>query len=108
MGRLIAKKVAGQITKAVAADQIRQKNEALGNLAWIVMNVADQADLRQWSTMPETIQVARLRLKPGTYTVKIQGLTSREGGGPSGENHVVQKLVVKPNKKTFINWRSVR
>ena len=33
------------------------------------MNAADQADLRQWTSLPATFQVARLRLPAGKYTV---------------------------------------
>ena len=32
---LAAKRVGGVVAKAIMADQIRQKNEALGDIAWI-------------------------------------------------------------------------
>jgi hypothetical protein len=44
---IIAGRVAGIVAKEVAADQLRQKNQLLGDLAWIGMHLADQADLRQ-------------------------------------------------------------
>ncbi|MEZ4870788.1 MAG: hypothetical protein R2827_00810 [Bdellovibrionales bacterium] len=106
-GRLVAKRMAGVAVKAVAADQIRQKNEGLGELAWLVMNIADQADLRQWSTLPQTFQIARIRLKPGQYKLKIQGLDGVEGQ-PTGETSAEREITVKPRKATFISWRSVK
>src|SRR6185437_17144536 len=73
---LVAKRLAGVATKAVIADQIAQKNKLLGELTWIGLNVADRADLRQWSTLPETFQVARALLPGGHYKVSVQGLGS--------------------------------
>ncbi|MBL7687190.1 MAG: hypothetical protein JNJ49_04095 [Bdellovibrionaceae bacterium] len=97
-GRLVASRVAGIATKAVLADQIRQKNEALGQLAWIAMNLADRADLRQWSTLPQSFQVARVQVQPGTYRVKL----SANGSSDAREEREVE---VKPGRKTFLVWR---
>lgn len=103
---LIAKRLAGIAAKAVVADQIRQKNKALGELAWIGMNLADRADLRQWSSLPSSFQVARVRLKPGHYKIKITGLNSADS--PTGEGTDWIDVDVHAGKKTFLNWRSVR
>lgn len=103
---LVASRVAGVVTKAVVADQIAQKNKLLGALAWIGMNAADRADVRQWSTLPQSFQFARMPLKAGKYKVNVAGL----GWGltPDGENMPEREVVIKPGKKTFITWRSVR
>jgi hypothetical protein len=102
---LIAKRAAGIAAKAVVADQIRQKNQGLGELAWLAMNAADQADLRQWSSLPATFQIAKVRLPPGKYKVKIIGL--RADATPSGEFQDWREIEVHARKKTFLNWRSV-
>jgi hypothetical protein len=104
--RLVGMRLAGIGAKAVVADQIGQKNKALGAVAWLAMNLADRADLRQWSTLPQTFQIARLPLKPGTYKVNVEGLGY--GNTPSGENMPEREVVIRPGKKTFISWRSVR
>lgn len=103
---IIAMRAAGIATKAVVADQLRQKNELLGQLAWIGMNIADQADLRQWLSLPSSIQVAKVRLKPGKYKVRITGLNA--GGFPTGEATEWQEITVAAKKKLFFNWRSLR
>ena len=103
---LIAKRVAGLAAKAVVADQIRQKNQLLGDLTWIGLNLADQADLRQWSTLPETFQVAKMLVPIGKYKVSVVGLNS--AGSSSGETMPFQEVTVRPRKKTFIFWRSYR
>ncbi len=101
---LVAKRVAGVVAKAVVADQVAQHNQLLGALAWIGMNAADQADVRYWETLPDTIQIARLRLAPGEHLVRVVGLNY--SGQPTGETAQF-KVVIAPGKKTFINWRSL-
>ena len=103
---IIAKRAAGIAAKAVVADQIRQKNEALGALAWITMNVLDQADLRQWGSLPQTFQVAKVRIKPGTYKVQAAGLSPLMK--ETGEVSDWQEVQVKAGKRKFIFWRSFR
>ncbi len=103
-GALLAKRLAAKVVKEVAADQIRQKNEGLGNLAWLVMTVADQADLRQWSTLPQSFQVARVRLPVGKHKVKIKGVDSF--GDETGESLEPTSITINPIKKTYLYWRS--
>ncbi|HEX4924379.1 MAG TPA: hypothetical protein VFV50_09840, partial [Bdellovibrionales bacterium] len=103
-GALIAKRMAGVATKAVVADQIRQKDELLGAIAWIGMNIADQADLRQWSTLPESFQVARIPVKAGIYKVRVTGLDLSLQA--TGESMTERELKVAPRRKTFVMWRS--
>jgi hypothetical protein len=104
-GALVARRVGGLAAKAVVADQIRQKNQLLGMLAWIGMNAADRADLRQWSTLPQTIQMARLRLPAGEYHLKIQGLS---GSGGSTQDVLADQVIhIQAGQKTFVSWRSL-
>jgi len=105
-GALVARRVGGIAAKAVVADQISQKNKLLGSIAWVAMNVADRADLRQWSTLPETIQIARIQLPPGKYKLTIQGLDY--GGSPTSEALTDKEVVIKAGQKAFVNWRSLR
>ena len=51
-GAMGARRTGGVVAKAIVADQIRQKDPLLGDLAWIAMNIADQPDLRHWSLLP--------------------------------------------------------
>lgn len=102
--RLVASRVAGLATKAVVSDQIRQKNEALGTIAWVAMNIADRADLRQWSTLPETFQVARVFVKAGKY--KVSAFTLNSEGEPGDRRLEPQEVTIKPGKKTFLSWRA--
>lgn len=106
MGWLAARRVGALAGKAVVADQIRQKNELLGFIAWVGMNVSDQADLRQWSTLPQTIQIARFWVKPGTYRLNLEGLTG--SATPTGEKRDGVVIQVKPGRSSFTFWRPVQ
>lgn len=98
---LVAKKVAGIIAKEVVADQVRQKNEGLGNLLAIAMHVSDQADTRQWSTLPNSFQIFKQPLSPGKHEIKIYAK------GPAGETLIYNAPVdIKKGKKTFITERT--
>ena len=56
---LSARRLGARVAKEVAADQIRQKDKTLGNLAWLVMVASERADLRNWTLLPESIQIIR-------------------------------------------------
>jgi len=101
---LVAKRVGGVVAKAVIADQIAQKNQALGLLAWIGLNATDRADLRQWSTLPETFQVARALVPGGKYKVSVQGIGP--GGGTTIDSRPPEEIEVRPGRKAFFVWRS--
>jgi len=104
--RLVASRVAGVVTKAVLADQIAQKNKALGMVAYLALSASDRADLRQWSMLPQTFQIARLPLKAGKYKVQIRGVDSF--GGSASEMAPERNVEVLPGQKLFLSWRSVK
>jgi hypothetical protein len=104
---LIAKRIAAVVAKAAVSNQVAKKNEGLGALMNFAMLIADRADLRQWSTLPETVQVARVELPAGRYKVDIQGLTD-DVQTETGEKMQTVEVEITPRTKTFINWRSLR
>ena len=75
---LTARRLAAGITKHIIADQIRQKDELLGLISLIVMKSSEQADLRQWSFLPNEIHVIRMNAEPGQYTAKVKGLDQNQ------------------------------
>ena len=101
---LIAKRAAGIAAKYTAAKQVGKKNELLGAVAWIGLNLADQADLRQWSTLPGAFQVARIKLPPGEYEISAESLDYK--GNPLSEKMAPKKIKIKAQQKSFITWRS--
>jgi hypothetical protein len=75
--KLLAAEFARNVTRTVAANKADQTAPGLGVVVSLVASAVDTADVRIWSTLPDNIQVARLRLPPGTYdlTVRVRGGT---------------------------------
>jgi uncharacterized protein len=71
---LVARRLGSFVAKEVVADQIRQKDRALGQIALLVMLASEKADLRQWSLLPQSIQVIRLGSHDPNAKLKLTGL----------------------------------
>ncbi|MBI1862404.1 MAG: hypothetical protein HYR96_15940 [Deltaproteobacteria bacterium] len=102
IGRIMAKKIGGTVAKAVIADQIYQRDKALGILAWIAMRATDQADLRSWSTLPARLQLARLVVPAGRHDVSLDRVSL------SGHRSVAfqwHNVVVQSGELVFLNYR---
>jgi hypothetical protein len=102
---LLARRVGAFVAKEVASREISRKNEALGLIAWFVMHASERADLRQWSTLPSSIQVIRTLLPPGEYDIEIQGLSAF--GNQTQDKMSVKKIKLEKGKTKFLNWRSL-
>lgn len=101
---LIGKRVGGLAAKYILAKQVGKKNELLGVATWIGLNLADQADLRQWSNLPETFQIARIKLPAGVYKINVAALDY--ANKPTTEKQTFEKIEIKAGKMTFLNWRA--
>ena len=101
---LIAKRLAGIVAKEVVSHQVEKHNEGLGGLLRLGLHIVDRADLRQWSSLPQTFQVSRIRLKSGKYKIKIFGLNS--DGKRMRNPFLVKEVKVLPRKKVFFQGRS--
>lgn len=105
---LIARRVAARIAREAVARELSKNDEtaAAGLVSFIVMQASERADLRQWSFLPSTIQIAETQLPAGEYEVSLQGLDSF--GAATSENMEARKVVVKPGQSEFIIWRSLK
>ncbi|MNY77375.1 hypothetical protein D3C86_2172520 [compost metagenome] len=68
------------------------------------MNIADRADLRQWSFLPQTIQLIRVPLKTGKYKIKLEG--ADVSGRPVSNISLEREVEVKAGTKKFVVWRT--
>lgn len=59
------------VVKKKLAHEARQENQLAGFLADVVSLATERADTRSWTTLPASIQVARLTLPPGEHTIHI-------------------------------------
>ena len=96
---IIGKKLAGIATKEALAYGISQKSPLLGQLTRMTLYATDQADLRSWNLLPKELQILRIPVEPGTYTIEAQ---------PVGQNPLPSKVIqVSPQKKVFVNFRYI-
>lgn len=95
---LTARRLGARVAKEVMADQIRQKDKTLGDVAWLIMVASEHADLRNWTFLPETIQV--VRMDPGSaQTLKLIGY---DDNGNATENFEDIDLRKTPGKKIYL------
>ncbi len=78
--KLVARVLARQATRIAMRETARRnnKNDALqvAALATFIMDAVETADLRQWSTLPASFQVARIYLNPGKHHIEVKGFGS--------------------------------
>ena len=95
-GGMVAKKIGGHVAKYLIADQIGRNDSLLGLAAYVALLAADQADCRSWQLLPQSLQVARIALDPGSYRLSLH--TSR--------GVLQEKMIVLDKKqKVFVNMR---
>lgn len=104
MPKLIADEVARNVIREVAANQVDKKHQGMGAFVSLFGALVDQPDTRIWNTLPDDIQLARLRLPPGTYNVTVQ-LMGRYGGVVT--TRVFNNVVIQAGRMTFTSWHWV-
>ncbi|MBC7692754.1 MAG: hypothetical protein H7222_13415 [Methylotenera sp.] len=98
-GGILAKKLAGVVAKQVLSKQVENVTHSplLGALANIALYASDQADVRSWNLLPRDLQIARIQVAPGSYTVRAL---------PQGAGALPEKTIqVGPGKKAFVDFR---
>ena len=93
-----ARRFGARVAKEVVADQIRQKDKALGDIAWLVMVASERADLRNWSLLPESVQVIRINADEVTK-LKLVGRNPASG---IGEDLGIIDFSSEPSKKIYV------
>ncbi len=103
---MIAKKVASTAAKyAIGAGVAKASDsEFAGALTTFFLRATDKADLRSWSSLPATLQVARLALPAGRRDIVLDMVDA--SGGASKEVTRWTGVDIKPGKITFLNYRS--
>ncbi|HTN42915.1 MAG TPA: hypothetical protein VMN77_03870 [Nitrospiria bacterium] len=113
IGRITAKAIARATAKYLASRTIRnefskgQGGESLaGFLADVGTNIysvaTEQSDKRSWRTLPGEIQMARVAVPPGTYTVAVEYYDS---AGGLIERKAFPGTTLKAGEKRFVGYR---
>ncbi len=106
---VIARRVGRAIVKHSIANEIQKEAKGdpfIGLLAYVTLRSLDQADLRQWGTLPNAFQLIRRWLPAGKYTLDLQGVNMY--GTPTADALNNTNFTIYPGKKTFLSWRSLR
>jgi hypothetical protein len=105
---LIARRIAARVAREAVARELGKDDDTAvaGLVGFIAMQASERADLRQWSFLPNTIQVGEIQLPAGQYDVQLQGLDGY--GGLTSEISSVRKINVRPGQTEFFIWRSVK
>lgn len=102
MPAIIARALARDVVKAKLAKQADNRGDpVLGLLVNIAGIATEIADTRSWLTLPDNIQMARLPLPPGTYTVKVD-LLDRSGRVVAVETF--PNVVIRKGRMTFLTY----
>ena len=80
-----------------------KKGEVAGMLANIVTAVTEKADTRSWITLPNTIQIARVLVDPGTHDIEIDCYGP---GGHALDSVTFEDVEVGPGQVRFLSHRS--
>ena len=76
-GTVFLRAIARALAKYLASDAASQQDTALGSLVNLLGVVTERADTRSWTTLPRTIQAARLDLDPGMYKLDVDVVDAR-------------------------------
>jgi hypothetical protein len=91
------------IGKFLASEAADDKDEGLGALVNLLGVVTETADTRSWSTLPESILVARLDLPEGTYRVDADVV---DGSGRTLNRVVLGEIAVRPGQSRIESARA--
>ena len=112
-GTTIARTVIRVVLRTIAAQAAKDRMQTNSAAANLLINIgtdilADQlekADTRSCFLLPKTVQIARIPVTPGTYTVEA---TARGSNGSIVSSKSFTDITVRPHEKKFIFFPSFR
>jgi hypothetical protein len=102
---LVARRLSARVAKEVVASQLRQKDSALGAVAWLAMMASERADLRQWSVFPKTFQILRIPVKVGENKIVLSGLDATSSASEKMSELIIQ---INSGEKKYQIIRSLK
>ncbi len=101
--RAAAKIMASKKARREAGNRNNSNDAPLGLLGALAVQVAavvtERADTRSWLTLPRNIQLARLPLPPGSYTIKVE-LLGADGQIVASSEY--PEVVISKTHKTYL------
>ncbi len=104
-GKRLLKTILRALAKWRLTKAAGEQNEVAGILANITAAATERADTRSWTTLPDRISIARLRLPAGRHRVVVECLDEK---GRVGQTATFDEVLVVPGESTILRHRSYR
>ncbi len=103
---IVAKKLAGVAAKEAIGVGVSKatKSELAGAFASLFLHLIDKADLRSWTTLPASLQIARITLPAGRRDIELDMVDAF--GGVTKSVARWQGVEIKRGKIAFLNFRT--
>lgn len=89
------------IARRAATKEAEEENELLGGLVNVLGAIFDEADIRNWRTLPNNIQISSRYLLPGNYSISLKVFDER---GVQFDHHTIDNVVIEPNRTKFLSF----
>ncbi len=101
MPKLVMRAASRNVARRAATKRAAEEGELLGGLVNIVGALFDEADVRNWRTLPNQIQLASHTLIPGRHTLEINVV---DPFGDVIDRHIIHDLEIQQRQKTFLSF----
>ncbi|MFN3556617.1 MAG: COG3014 family protein [Bacteroidales bacterium] len=86
--------------KQASEQMVRRKDENVGAILSILNTVTEQADTRNWQTLPHSIFYTRLSLPPGEHQLQLELLLPNQNTGSTR----LMPVNIRPRQTSFVNY----
>ena len=105
MDKIILKSVTRLVLKKVSEYSLRKEHETAGALLGIGNAITEQADNRNWQTLPHSIEYARITLPEGKHTVGL--FTSTNNTAVDGAKKESFVFEIRKNRTTIHSYQTL-
>lgn len=92
------------VAKKAAAKSANDQDALAGFIVDLAGLITEQADTRSWTSLPASIQIARINLPPGEYRVQVMPATNAKGIGGFG---VERMISLAPKQKVVVSVHDI-
>jgi len=102
---IVAKTTARAFVKYLTYRKAKKENKILGFFTNLLNVSTEIADTRSWVSLPNNIQIGRVKLPPGTHTITLD---ARDSNGNIIDTKIFENIEIAPGKRTFVSHRFYR
>lgn len=102
--KIILKSVTRLLLKKVSEYSLRKEDETAGALLGVANAITEQADNRNWQTLPHSIHYTRISLPAGQNKIRFVPQTNKKGGAT---NEYTFEFNILKNRTTFHSFQTL-